>query len=413
MLTLNFYLKLYVLQIVCCVGLFLGSFGWVHAQTSSTTPSDKITISEIGTGFSINETGHLLTANHIIQNAGTIVVFAPGDTKGQRAKVIKINKEQDLALIQINQKTKAIPILNWQSIPNGLEIFAFGYPNPSIQGRELKITSGLINSLEGLPGKPGLFQFSAPIQQGNSGGPVISADSGVVGLINGKLDNKKNPNAMETLQNVNFAVRSLELETFLKDANVSYTKRDINLSNYKKSHEIFAESQASVYTVVTIRGDINKKSQPADNIINLLGRLSSNQKPKLNGAFKAGFDSLLELGADQVLVKTGGINFDKEMNHLRSFDFILSFNTPKKLNEKDYMSLINHAKFNCNDMTILIVRQEYKESTFGTGNTLSALKRIADTVEAYKKINPKELQSFFYNEVCQKVVNADLISNAN
>ena len=218
---------------------------------------------------------------------------------------------------------------------------------------------------------------------------------------------------METLQNVNFAVRSLELETFLKDANVLYTKRDLNLSNYKKSHEIFAESQASVYTVVTIRGDINKKSQPADNIINLLGRLSSNQKPKLNGAFKAGFDSLLELGADQVLVKTGGINFDKEMNHLRSFDFILSFNIPKKLNEKDYMSLINHAKFNCNDMTILIVRQEYKESTFGTGNTLSALKRKADTVEAYKKINPKELQSFFYNEVCQKVVNADLISNAN
>jgi len=120
MLTLNFYLKFYVLQIVCCAGLLLGSFGWVHAQTASTTPADKITISEIGTGFSINETGHLLTANHIIQNAGTIVVFAPGDTKGQRAKVIKINKEQDLALIQINQKTKAIPILNWQSIPNGL-----------------------------------------------------------------------------------------------------------------------------------------------------------------------------------------------------------------------------------------------------------------------------------------------------
>ena len=410
--TLNFYLKFYVLQIVCCVGLFFTPFWSAHAQTTSATPADKITISEIGTGFSINENGHLLTANHIIQNAGTIIVFAPGDTKGQRAKVIKINQEQDLALIQINQKTKAIPILNWQSIPNGLEIFAFGYPNPSIQGRELKITSGLINSLEGLPGKPGLFQFSAPIQQGNSGGPVISADSGVVGLINGKLDNKKNPNAMETLQNVNFAVRSLELETFLKDANVPFIKQDLNLSNYKKSHEIFAESQASIYTVVTIRGDINKKSQPADNIINLLGRLSSNQKPKLNGAFKAGFDSLLELGADQVLVKTGGINFDKEMNHLRSFDFILSFNIPKKLNEKDYMSLINHAKFNCNDMTILIVRQEYKESTFGTGNTLSALKRKADAVEAYKKINPKELQSFFYNEVCQKVVNADLMNSA-
>ena len=38
---------------------------------------------------------------------------------------------------------------------------------------------------------------------------------------------------------------------------------------------------------------------------------------------------------------------------------------------------------------------------------------LLKTLYEIKKINPKELQSFFYNEVCQKVVNADLISNAN
>ena len=127
---------------------------------------------------------------------------------GWRGKVVKVNKKFDLALIKIDTVTKANPIATWNTVPNGLEIFAFGFPNPSIQGRELKITSGLVNSLEGLTTKAGVFQFSAPIQRGNSGGPVVGSDGTVIGLISGKLEGRSDQSNSETLQNVNFAVRS-------------------------------------------------------------------------------------------------------------------------------------------------------------------------------------------------------------
>ncbi len=42
MLIITFRCRFLISQLVCCVGIFLGSFGWVHAQTASTTPADKI-----------------------------------------------------------------------------------------------------------------------------------------------------------------------------------------------------------------------------------------------------------------------------------------------------------------------------------------------------------------------------------
>ena len=97
----------------------------------------------------------MITSNHIIQNADDIVIFSSEGSMGWRGKVVKVNKKFDLALIKIDTVTKANPIATWNTVPNGLEIFAFGFPNPSIQGRELKITSGLVNSLEGLTTKAG------------------------------------------------------------------------------------------------------------------------------------------------------------------------------------------------------------------------------------------------------------------
>lgn len=53
-------------------------------------------------------------------------------------------------------------------------ISAIGYPLPELQGYEVKITSGIINSNSGLKDDPRWYQHSASIQQGNSGGPLIN-----------------------------------------------------------------------------------------------------------------------------------------------------------------------------------------------------------------------------------------------
>ena len=394
------------------VGTLLFASLSVHASTETEKKEARILARSAGTAFAVNEQGYLITSNHIIQNADDIAIFSSEGSTGWRGKIVKVNKKLDLALIKIDTVTKANSIATWNTVPNGLEIFAFGFPNPSIQGRELKITSGLVNSLEGLTNKAGVFQFSAPIQRGNSGGPVVGSDGTVIGLISGKLEGRSDQSNSETLQNVNFAVRSEELVKFLSAANVTYTTKGLDLSKLKRSHELFQDMRPGIYSVVAIRGTASQKeSMPSAEFVAMIGRLPSDQKPKLNGAFKAGFDEILNLGSEQILLKSGSINFDKATPTIRSFDFIISLNTPKKRNDNSYSSMINSARFNCNNSTILLTRQEHKKETFGTGETLSAMKRKADAKEEFKVLRSESLSQFFHNNVCQTIDNGRLVKD--
>ena len=392
------------------VGTLLLASLSVHASTGTEKKEARFLARSAGTAFAVNEQGYLITSNHIIQNADDIVIFSSEGSTGWRGKVVKVNKKFDLALIKIDTATKSNPIATWNTVPNGLEIFAFGFPNPSIQGRELKITSGLVNSLEGLTNKAGVFQFSAPIQRGNSGGPVVGSDGTVIGLISGKLEGRSDKKESETLQNVNFAVRSEELVKFLSAANVTYTTKGLDLKKFKRSHELFQEISAGIYSVVAIRGTTSQKeSMPSPELVSMIDRLPSDQKPKLNGAFKAGFDEILNLQSEQILIKSKSINVDKITLSVRSFDFIVSLSTPRKINNEMYSSMINSAKFDCNNRTILLIRQEHKKETFGTGETVSAMKRKSDATENFKVLESQVLTQFFYNNVCQTIDNGRLV----
>ena len=394
------------------IGTLLFAALSVHANTETEKKEAPILARSAGTAFAVNEQGYLITSNHIIQNADDIVIFSSEGSMGWRGKVVKVNKKFDLALIKIDTVTKANPIATWNTVPNGLEIFAFGFPNPSIQGRELKITSGLVNSLEGLTTKAGVFQFSAPIQRGNSGGPVVGSDGTIIGLISGKLEGRSDQSNSETLQNVNFAVRSEELVKFLSAADVTYTAKSLDLSELKRSHELFQEMSPGIYSVVAIRGTMSQKeSLPSVELVEMIGRLPSDQKPKLNGAFKAGFDEILNLESEQILLKSESINFDRATPTIRSFDFIISLSAPRKLKDSLYSSMINSAKFDCKNSTILLTRQEHKKETFGTGETLSAMKRRADAKEEFKALGSKPLTQFFYNNVCQSIDNGRLVKD--
>jgi S1-C subfamily serine protease len=86
------------------------------------------------------------------------------------------------------------------------------------------VTRGTLSSRAGLSGSLGQFQFSAPIQPGASGGPVIGARGDVVGVAVGTL------NAQELLkqgvlpQNVNFALEAQYVEKFLHNNAVAFTE---------------------------------------------------------------------------------------------------------------------------------------------------------------------------------------------
>ena len=164
-----------------------------------------------GTGFALNK-GYVATNWHVVAEAKTIVIYGvKGDfTKVYIADVVVKDKVNDLAIIKILgdfQGFGTIPYkIATQTADVGESIFVLGFPMTDIMGDELKVTEGIISSLSGFDGDVSTYQISAPIQHGNSGGPVFDENGNIIGIACAGIDSKY-------AQNANYAVKS----TYLKN----------------------------------------------------------------------------------------------------------------------------------------------------------------------------------------------------
>ena len=103
-----------------------------------------------------------------------------------------------------------------QEIRSGQEVVALGYPLGDVLGDELKVTTGIIASMSGLKGDPNRLHFTAPIQPGSSGGPLMNRKNELVGVNTAGLIGEK-------LQNINFAVKGTVLQRFLAKNGVEFS----------------------------------------------------------------------------------------------------------------------------------------------------------------------------------------------
>ncbi len=98
----------------------------------------------------------------------------------------------------------------------GAEITVVGYPLGIALGTGIKATTGNVSAWTGLLDDVTQMQISAPVQPGNSGGPVLDRRGSVVGIVSSKLNEIAVAQAMGTLsQNVNFAIKSSFVQIFL------------------------------------------------------------------------------------------------------------------------------------------------------------------------------------------------------
>jgi S1-C subfamily serine protease len=159
--------------------------------------SDNIKISinlpSSGTGFAISNNGIIATNYHVTSGATKIKVRGVnGDfSKVYNAKVIIEDKNNDLAIIQIDDTSfislGSIPyIISSKSSEVGTSIFVLGYPLRASMGDEIKLTNGIISSKSGFQGDVTTYQVTAPIQPGNSGGPMFDDKGNLIGIINAK-----------------------------------------------------------------------------------------------------------------------------------------------------------------------------------------------------------------------------------
>ncbi|MGE0018691.1 MAG: S1C family serine protease [Draconibacterium sp.] len=166
---------------------------WINKiETGIINIPDKNT-SKSGTGFAISVDGLIVTNYHVVGEGNRIIVRGiDGDFNvGFLAKKVIEDKNNDLAIIQIIDNSFKdfgnIPYsLKQSSSDVGEDVFVLGYPLTATMGDEIKLTNGIISSKTGFQNDVTSYQISAPVQPGNSGGPLFDASGYLIGIINAK-----------------------------------------------------------------------------------------------------------------------------------------------------------------------------------------------------------------------------------
>lgn len=143
-----------------------------------------------GSGIIFSKSGHIVTNNHVIENANEIEVefTLNNDVVKFNAEIVQKDEVNDLAILKIvdinfNSLEEITYNFKTRSSDVGTKVYAFGYPMAlSVMGREIKVTDGIISAKTGFSGNITTYQISAPIQKGNSGGPLFDDSGNFIGI---------------------------------------------------------------------------------------------------------------------------------------------------------------------------------------------------------------------------------------
>lgn len=210
-------------------------------QTPSTsTVVENQPVQSTGSGFVVSETGHILTNQHVIDKCQNITV------DGINATVKSISKDLDLAILEVKDHKNFTPA-EFSTDPTRLnsDVTAIGYPLSGFLGG-INVTRDSVSSLSGLYGNATEVQITAPIQPGNSGGPLLDKSGRVMGVVVATLNSTKMLKERATLpQNVNFAIRGELAWSYLLQNGI---RAKLSLEGRELSSEDLAE-RAKNFTV--------------------------------------------------------------------------------------------------------------------------------------------------------------------
>jgi len=157
---------------------FLNPFGEPEAESGGTAT---------GSGFVIDDEGHILTNNHVIEGASKVEVKLGESEKEYEAEVVGADPGTDIALLKVEAPSKELHPLTLghsSEVEVGDPVVAIGNPF----GLDRTVTSGIVSALQRQIQAPNGFsinhviQTDAAINPGNSGGPLIDAGGAVIGI---------------------------------------------------------------------------------------------------------------------------------------------------------------------------------------------------------------------------------------
>lgn len=188
--------------------------------------SDKLQQSS-GTGFFVNDNGYMLTNAHVVNNCDFLTVDY------MEADIVSISQAFDLAVVRPKNISDTSHLMfSYTDAGLNADITIAGFPLHGLLGG-LNVSRGSVSAMTGLGGDETNVQISAPVQPGNSGGPVIDRSGNLVGVVVAKLDAVELANLTgDIAQNVNFAIRASMAKSFLKANDIHFEERpsDANFS---------------------------------------------------------------------------------------------------------------------------------------------------------------------------------------
>lgn len=175
-----------------------------------------------GTGFFVSKNGHILTNNHVIDKCAAVTTVVNGIQ--HNAAVIGVDSANDLAVLHVTMQPEAVSYFrNGRSIRAGDDVVVIGYPLRHELSTEAIVTTGTVSAMAGLRNNSTYMQLSAPVQPGNSGGPVLDEYGFVVGVVAAVMDAVRMAREDHVIpQNVNFAVHAGIVRAFLDAHAIPY-----------------------------------------------------------------------------------------------------------------------------------------------------------------------------------------------
>lgn len=167
-----------------------------------------------GTGFFVSDSGHVLTNFHVIEGCKAVEITRPGSV-AEKVQVIARDQTNDLALLKAATGPAAVPAIGSRT-RIGDSIYVYGFPLAGLLSSGGNFTIGNVTATSGLNDDSRMVQISAPVQPGNSGGPLMDQSGNVVGVVVSKLNALRLASVTKDLaQNVNFAIKGSVALTFL------------------------------------------------------------------------------------------------------------------------------------------------------------------------------------------------------
>ena len=188
----------------------------------SSSPPPSATQKSIGSGVVIGTNGEVLTNAHVVENCTKITVRS--SSAASAAFLIARDEKNDLAVVRSKLPlSSVVAFREGGPVRAGDAVVALGYPLSGLLATTANLSVGNVSALAGLGDDSRYLQISAPVQPGNSGGPLLDASGHLVGIVTAKLDAMRIARFTgDVPQNVNFALKAEVARTFLDSKGITY-----------------------------------------------------------------------------------------------------------------------------------------------------------------------------------------------